>query len=50
MYETNAQGGQATWDGKDFRGNRVGSGVYLVFSTAKESLDNIDSVALKLFL
>ncbi|MBK7094428.1 MAG: hypothetical protein IPH57_04955 [Saprospiraceae bacterium] len=49
MYETNAQGGQATWDGKDFRGNRVGSGVYLVFSTATESLDNIDSVALKLF-
>lgn len=29
-------GGQAVWDGKDFNGNEVGSGVYLIFSSAEQ--------------
>lgn len=33
VYETNAEGGQATWDGRNFSGNRVSTGVYLVFCT-----------------
>lgn len=33
VYETIAEGGQATWDGRNFSGNRVQTGVYLVFST-----------------
>lgn len=33
VYETTAEGGQATWDGKNFSGRRVSSGVYLVFCT-----------------
>ncbi|GAB4280895.1 MAG: two-component regulator propeller domain-containing protein [Marinilabiliales bacterium] len=33
VYETTAKGGQATWDGNDFNGNRVHTGVYLVFCT-----------------
>ncbi|MDR0971949.1 MAG: hypothetical protein LBM25_06170 [Bacteroidales bacterium] len=33
-------GGQATWDGKDFKGNRVSSGVYLIFSSAAEGKEN----------
>ncbi len=33
VYETRALGGQAIWDGRDYNGNRVGSGVYLVFSS-----------------
>ena len=49
VYETKAQGGQATWNGTDFRGNRVGTGVYIVFATATNSLEDIDSVSLKLF-
>ena len=49
IYETTAQGGQATWDARDFRGNRVGSGVYIIFSTATESLDEVDAISLKLF-
>lgn len=33
VFETQAQGGQAVWDGKTFGGREVSSGVYLVFST-----------------
>lgn len=33
VYETRAEGGQATWDGKNFSGSRVSTGVYLVFCT-----------------
>ena len=29
-------GGQAVWDGRNFEGNKVGSGVYFVFSSANE--------------
>ncbi|MCB0654778.1 MAG: hypothetical protein KDC57_01515 [Saprospiraceae bacterium] len=36
VYETQANGGQAIWDGTDFTGQRVASGVYLVFSNATE--------------
>lgn len=31
VYETQSFGGQATWDGKNFNGNRVSTGVYLIF-------------------
>lgn len=31
VYETNANGGMATWNGKNFQGNRVNTGVYLAF-------------------
>jgi ligand-binding sensor domain-containing protein len=31
VYQTRAKGGQATWDGKNLRGMRVNTGVYLVF-------------------
>lgn len=33
VYETTAQGGQAVWNGKNFSGHRVHTGVYLVFCT-----------------
>lgn len=33
VFRTDAFGGQAVWDGKDTNGNKVGSGVYLVFAT-----------------
>lgn len=32
VYKTTSLGGQAVWDGKDFNGNRVKSGVYMVFN------------------
>lgn len=31
VFEDRALGGQAIWDGRDFSGRRVGTGVYLVF-------------------
>lgn len=31
VYETTSKGGQATWDGKNFYGERASTGVYLVF-------------------
>lgn len=31
VYETRANGGQAIWNGKNFKGERAHSGVYLVF-------------------
>lgn len=30
VYQTNALGGQAIWNGKDYRGRKVATGVYLV--------------------
>lgn len=36
VYETTAEGGQATWNGKNLSGRRVSTGVYLVFCTNDE--------------
>jgi hypothetical protein len=33
VYQTRAQGGQATWNGRDYKGQRRASGVYLVLVT-----------------
>lgn len=38
IYETEARGGQAIWDGMDYNGRRAASGVYLVFSTTNARL------------
>jgi len=34
VYETEALGGQAIWDGHDYNGRRANSGVYLVFAAS----------------
>ncbi len=49
VFETKALGGQAIWNGKDLHGNRVGSGVYIVYSTGKTSFDEPEAIALKIF-
>ena len=36
VYETTAEGGQATWDGKNFNGQRVSTGIYLVFCSNED--------------
>ena len=48
VYETEALGGQAIWDGRDYNGKRAASGVYLIFSTNDRNINNPDAVAAKL--
>lgn len=45
VYETESLGGQAIWDGRDFNGNKVHSGVYMVFaSTATASEKSVAKI------
>lgn len=48
VFETKALGGQAIWEGKDFNGNRVATGVYLVLATNTKNLDAPDAVVTKI--
>ena len=36
VYQTRAAGGQAVWDGKDYKGRRISTGVYLVLISNDE--------------
>ncbi|MBC7919612.1 MAG: transcriptional regulator [Ferruginibacter sp.] len=36
VYETRANGGTATWNGRDYRGRRAETGVYLIFSASDD--------------
>ena len=36
VYQTRASGGQATWDGRDYKGRRISTGVYLVLVSNDE--------------
>lgn len=40
VYETRALGGQAVWNGKSYNGQRVQTGVYLVFAINNPGHDN----------
>ncbi|MBT8219579.1 MAG: hypothetical protein KJP00_07135 [Bacteroidia bacterium] len=48
VYETRANGGLATWDGNDFKGNRVATGVYMVFSTVQDSFGKANTLVGKI--
>lgn len=53
VYETQALGGQAIWDGRDYNGRRAATGVYLVFSTTNAryaGFDNPDAVVAKILI
>ena len=52
VYEGNATGGQFTWDGADYNGRKVQSGVYLIFSATngRFRLNNPDSAVGKLVI
>lgn len=41
VYKTNAFGGQAVWNGKDYTGHKVQSGVYLVFIVGKDGTEKM---------
>ena len=45
VYETNSEGGQAIWNGKNFEGRKVSTGIYLVFSSNKDgSKKNVSKI------
>lgn len=42
VFETESLGGQAIWDGRNFRGDRVATGVYMIFlSSADGSMTHV---------
>ena len=43
VYQTVAKGGQANWNGNNFNNERVGTGIYLVFSTDENGYENMVS-------
>ena len=47
VYETRALGGQAVWNGRDYRGRQVSSGAYLVLVIEK---DGREKLATKIFI
>jgi hypothetical protein len=48
VFETQALGGQAIWNGLDFSGRRVSTGVYLVFSSNTRNLDAPEAIVTKI--
>ena len=50
VFETKALGGQAVWDGKDFSGRRVSTGVYLALATNSRNSDTPDTVVVKILI
>jgi hypothetical protein len=40
VYETSANGGTATWNGRNYSGNRVATGVYLILAADAEGNDS----------
>ena len=48
VYESQALGGQAVWNGRDLSGQRAASGVYLVFSTTQSQFDKPDALVTKI--
>ena len=43
VYQTTALGGQAVWNGKKFNGDKVNTGVYLVFSSNADGSETLVS-------
>ena len=41
VYQTRALGGQAVWDGRDYKGRRISSGVYLVLVSTDDKTEKI---------
>ncbi len=50
IFEGRSQGGQAIWDGRDYNGRKASTGVYLVFSTADNTINPSAAVTKILFI
>ncbi|MEA3450846.1 MAG: T9SS type A sorting domain-containing protein, partial [Bacteroidota bacterium] len=43
VYQTKSNGGMATWDGNNFDGQRVSTGIYLIFCLNTDGSDSFVS-------
>jgi ligand-binding sensor domain-containing protein len=50
VYETTALGGQAVWDGRDYKGRTVQKGVYLIFSAFTKDVEYPDEAVAKVLI
>lgn len=50
VYEGTSLGGQAVWNGRDYKGKRAASGVYLIFATSSNSFDEPDGIVAKVVI
>lgn len=50
VYEGQALGGQAIWNGRDYLGRRAASGVYLIFATSSATFDDPDAIITKVVI
>ena len=50
VYETEALGGQAIWDGRDYNGRKAATGVYYVFSTGEVNFETPDAYVTKIMI
>lgn len=50
VYEGKSFGGQAVWNGRDYLGRRVASGVYLIFATSQATFDQPDAIITKVVI
>lgn len=50
VHESEALGGQAIWDGSNLVGKQVPGGVYLVFSSAVDDFDGVDTHVAKILV
>ncbi len=48
VFKTKANGGQAIWDGRGYDGNKVDTGVYLVFSAKDKNVTEKDALVTKI--
>lgn len=48
VFETTANGGTAVWDGRTYSGDKVTTGVYLVYATFTEDLTDIRTATTKI--
>ncbi len=50
VFETISNGGQAIWDGNDYLGRKVSSGVYLVFANTTQDFESAEAVVTKIVI
>ncbi len=50
VFEAEANGGEAIWNGRDYNGEKATSGVYLVFSTSQSAFEQPDALVTKILI